>query len=156
MPFFEDIGKKITNLGQTAVEKTKSSTESIRLNNMIREEQRHCKELYQQVGEMYVQQFGSQPDPVFAQLIQEIQNCQMRIQNYQEQLPHAKETAAPAGRTDSGLTCQKCGASLAANAVFCNQCGAKIEPPATWTCPICGKILSADFAFCNQCGQKRL
>ncbi len=156
MPFFEDIGKKITNLGQTAVEKTKSSTESIRLNNMIREEQRHCKELYQQVGEMYVQQFGSKPEPVFTQLIQEIQNCQMRIQSYQTQIQQVKETAASAGKADNGLTCQKCGASLAANTVFCNQCGAKVELPETWTCPNCGKISSTEFAFCSQCGQKRL
>lgn len=150
MPFFEEIGKKITNLGQTAVEKTKSSTESIRLNNMIREEQRHCKELYQQIGEMYVQQFGSHPEPAFAQMIQEVQNSQMRMQSYQIQ--KAKESISSTGNS---VVCQKCGASLPANTVFCNQCGAKIALPETWTCPSCGKTLSVEFSFCDQCGQKR-
>ena len=47
MPFFEDIGKKITNMSQSAIEKTKCSTETLRLNNQIREEQHLCKDLYQ-------------------------------------------------------------------------------------------------------------
>ncbi|MDO4157048.1 MAG: zinc ribbon domain-containing protein [Oscillospiraceae bacterium] len=152
MPFFEEIGKKITDFGQTAVEKTKSSTESIRLKNMIREEQRHCKELYQQIGELYVQQFGSHPEPVFAQMIQEVQNSQIRIQSYQNQIQQTKEFASSTG---DSVVCQQCGASLPANTIFCNQCGAKVESPATWTCPSCGKTLSVEFAFCDQCGQKR-
>lgn len=152
MQFFEDIGKKITNLGQTAVEKTKSSTESIRLNNMIREEQRHCKELYQQIGEMYVQQFGSQPESVFVQMIQEIQNSQMRIQSYRNQIQQTKEAASSASNQ---IVCQQCGASLPENTTFCNQCGAKVKPPTAWTCSNCGKTLSAEFAFCDHCGQKR-
>ena len=53
MPFFEDIGKKISNMSQSAVEKTKCSTETLRLNNQIREEQRFCKDLYQQSGQQY-------------------------------------------------------------------------------------------------------
>lgn len=152
MPFFEEIGKKITDFGQTAVEKTKSSTESIRLKNMIREEQRHCKELYQQIGELYVQQFGSHPEPVFAQMIQEVQNSQIRIQSYQNQIQQTKEFASSTG---DSVVCQQCGASLPVNTIFCNQCGAKVESPATWTCPSCGKTLSVEFAFCDQCGQKR-
>lgn len=43
MPFFEEIGKKITNISQSAIEKTKCSTETLHLNNQIREEQRLCK-----------------------------------------------------------------------------------------------------------------
>ena len=69
MPFFEDIGKKITNMGQSAIEKTKCSTETLRLNNQIREEQHLCKDLYQQIGQQYAQQYEANPDPAFKPLI---------------------------------------------------------------------------------------
>ena len=68
MPFFEDIGKKISNMGQTAVEKTKCSTETLRLNNQIREEQRLCKDLYQQIGQQYAQLYETNPDSSFFDL----------------------------------------------------------------------------------------
>ena len=86
MPFFEDIGKKISNMGQTAVEKTKCSTETLRLNNQIREEQRLCKDLYQQIGQQYAQQYETNPDPAFESLMKQLHDAQERITSYQEQI----------------------------------------------------------------------
>ena len=83
MPFFEDIGKKISNMGQTAVEKTKCSTETLRLNNQIREEQRLCKDLYQQIGQQYAQQYETNPDPAFESLMKQLHDAQERITSYQ-------------------------------------------------------------------------
>ena len=91
MPFFEDIGKKISNMGQTAVEKTKCSTETLRLNNQIREEQRLCKDLYQQIGQQYAQQYETNPDPAFESLMKQLHDAQERITSYQEQIQIKKD-----------------------------------------------------------------
>ena len=40
MAFFEDLGKKLSGVGQSAVQKTQNATDSIRLNNQINEEER--------------------------------------------------------------------------------------------------------------------
>lgn len=86
MPFFEDIGKKITNMSQSAIEKTKCSTETLRLNNQIREEQHLCKGLYQQIGQQYAQQYEANPDPAFEPLMKQLHDAQKRIASYQEQI----------------------------------------------------------------------
>lgn len=95
MPFFEDIGKKISNMGQTAVEKTKCSTETLRLNNQIREEQRLCKDLYQQIGQQYAQQYETNPDPAFESLMKQLHDAQERITSYQEQIQIKKSCCQP-------------------------------------------------------------
>ncbi len=54
--------------------------------------------------------------------------------------------------------CPKCDAVLIEGAVFCLQCGTKIEEagePAfdTVFCPECGAKTSSEFAFCKECGK---
>ena len=94
MPFFEDIGKKISNMSQSAVEKTKCSTETLRLNNQIREEQRFCKDLYQQIGQQYAKQYETNPDPAFEPLMKQLHDAQERITSYQEQIQIKKAAVA--------------------------------------------------------------
>lgn len=51
-------------------------------------------------------------------------------------------------------TCPKCGASLPEDAVFCTNCGTKIEDHSAQndTCAKCGAPLENDAAFCTNCG----
>ena len=46
MAFFEDLGKKLSGVGQSAVQKTQNATDSIRLNNQINEEERKINAAY--------------------------------------------------------------------------------------------------------------
>ena len=114
MPFFEDIGKKISNMGQTAVEKTKCSTETLRLNNQIREEQRLCKDLYQQIGQQYAQQYETNPDPAFESLMKQLHDAQERITSYQEQIQIKKAAVSQPQQSaySTGCCCASCGAPL--------------------------------------------
>ncbi len=47
------------------------------------------------------------------------------------------------------MTCSKCAAESPGDALFCQQCGAKIER----ACPSCGAAVSPDARFCKRCGQ---
>ncbi len=55
--------------------------------------------------------------------------------------------------SESGEKCEKCGATLPANAKFCLECGEKIVPADMVVCPECGKTV-AKGKFCLECGHK--
>lgn len=70
------------------------------------------------------------------------------------------------------MKCEKCGAIITSDSVFCNKCGTSIAPldfsslglnastPATSSatpnnvCPSCGATLVEGAAFCEKCGNK--
>ena len=172
MPFFEDIGKKITNMSQSAIEKTKCSTEILRLNNQIREEQHLCKALYQQIGQQYAKQYATNPDPAFEPLMNQLHAAEERIASYQEQVQIKKAASAqpplqPESPSNSAV-CPNCGQTLSSDTKFCTVCGASViptppeteeptatetkSPAPTITCLICGQKLSSDTKFCTACG----
>jgi uncharacterized RDD family membrane protein YckC len=49
------------------------------------------------------------------------------------------------------MNCQKCGAELDADDVFCPECGTKVHPAAI--CEYCGGALEVDDEFCPGCGK---
>lgn len=55
-----------------------------------------------------------------------------------------------------GCRCKKCGAPMAANAVFCPKCGAqnKKEHTSAPVCPCCGAFVGTGMTFCPECGSK--
>ena len=62
----------------------------------------------------------------------------------------AFSSIAEAVRKDPAAVCPQCKAECAADAKFCEKCGA----PLVKTCPQCGAQLSADAQFCKDCGKK--
>ena len=48
--------------------------------------------------------------------------------------------------------CKNCGKELEDNALFCSQCGEKIEIEALKNCPQCQKELNGEEKFCPYCG----
>ena len=57
---------------------------------------------------------------------------------------------APAAAAVATTKCIKCGAAIAANAKFCNECGAA----QSYSCPKCGAAISDGAKFCIKCGEK--
>lgn len=49
------------------------------------------------------------------------------------------------------MNCQKCGAELDGDDLFCPECGTKVNPAAL--CAYCGGALEADDQFCPGCGK---
>jgi ribosomal protein L40E len=52
--------------------------------------------------------------------------------------------------SSKGESCEKCGATVAAEAVFCSRCGTKLQHPST--CATCGAALPAAATYCKKCG----
>ena len=50
-------------------------------------------------------------------------------------------------------TCSNCGAQLDNDALFCTECGTKIDVQGKF-CPSCGARLDDDSLFCSECGTK--
>jgi hypothetical protein len=62
-------------------------------------------------------------------------------------------------QTAPAKVCPNCSAPLREDALFCVECGAKVdcqvqEAPASKTCFYCGSTVDADAMFCTNCGQK--
>ena len=51
--------------------------------------------------------------------------------------------------------CSACGAANPEGTNFCQQCGAKLGPPAASFCTSCGAKLAAGAPFCGACGAKQ-
>ena len=50
-------------------------------------------------------------------------------------------------------TCPKCGAKNPENAIFCVQCGKKLDQKLTVKCPSCGVENAKNAKFCVECGE---
>jgi class 3 adenylate cyclase/tetratricopeptide (TPR) repeat protein len=53
------------------------------------------------------------------------------------------------GKRGGGMQCSKCQFDNESGALFCNECGTKLE----FACPQCGKVNAPGSKFCNKCGQ---
>ncbi|MDR1798118.1 MAG: zinc-ribbon domain-containing protein [Clostridiales Family XIII bacterium] len=157
MAFFNELGKKISETGQTVVQKTKDTTESMRINGLISEEEQKIDQVYQQIGKAYYEGFRQSADPKFEEPMAWIDHAKERIAGYKEQLNLLK-----------GLEiCPTCNAAVPADATFCSACGSKMPPkqpqaaaggqPAGETkfCAQCGAQISKAATFCNHCGAKQ-
>lgn len=148
MAFFEDFGKKITQTGQEAVQKTKDFTETTRLSGEKSEIQRKIESYYTQIGKLYFELHSTNPDDSFQQLVFEIQKGFAQIRQIDEQINHIKGIKP----------CPSCGAAIAQGSTFCSSCGAKLSEIAqqkessTKKCPNCGTAIAEDSMFCGVCG----
>lgn len=50
------------------------------------------------------------------------------------------------------MYCNQCGAENAADAIYCKNCGRRLD--GKLICPSCGKEVAGDSAFCSYCGKK--
>lgn len=146
MAFFDDLGKKISQAGQSAVQKTKDMTEIAKYNSAISDEEAKIKAYYSEIGKLYFSLNRENPDEKFAPMVNGIIAAARAIEDYREKIKDIKGI----------VLCANCGAQLTGGA-FCSTCGApapveeKAEPAAN-TCTACGAALAEGSAFCTSCG----
>jgi len=151
MAFLDDLSKKITQAGQTAVQKTKDMSDIAKINSAISDEEKKITNAYYQIGKMYTALHTNDPEPNFAGLIAAIKEAEQKIVTYRSQIQNIKGIAR----------CSKCGAEVANNVAFCSACGASmftgtesVPQPHVAFCTNCGAGLAEGVSFCTACGTK--
>lgn len=149
MAFLDEIGKKISQTGQSALQKTKELADVTRLNGLVSDEERRINNSYLQVGKLYVSLHSNDFESDFSSMIGLIKESEMKIEDYKHQI-----------QTIRGVKrCLSCGAEVAADAAFCNSCGTKtavtvqaVVDENLIQCRNCNKMVKADMKFCVSCG----
>ena len=151
MPFFDELGKMITQTTQDVVQKTKDTTESMKLNNTISDEEKLIKNLYTEIGKMYYQMHADSYEEAFKDLVEKINQSNAKIADCKEQLKRLKGISK----------CPGCQADVPSNATFCTSCGYKLNPQNAPVaeqkaahCTSCGAQLNDGALFCTSCGAK--
>lgn len=148
---FDDIGKKISQAGQTVVQKTKDFSDVSRINGLISDEEKKINNNYSVIGKLYYTKYADTCDAEFATLVASIKESESKLAEYKQQIKDIKGT----------VHCEKCGAELTQDASFCNICGAPVatapkaeaSAPQGLVCSGCGSALKPDMKFCTTCGK---
>lgn len=128
MSFFDDLGKKISQAGQTAVQKTKEMADAAKLNSAVSDEGKRIEDSYREIGKLYVSLHAADHEADFDAFFSAIQDSESKIKEYKLQLKEIKGV----------VICEKCGAEVAKEAMFCSACGAPMpkEAPAEEAIPV--------------------
>lgn len=149
MGFFDDLGKKVTDAGQKAMQKTQEMSEIVRVNSLISQNENKINNAYVQIGKLFVSTYGNECEPEFAEMVATVAELEQQIAEYKKQIQDIKGIQR----------CEKCGAEVPRGVVFCSSCGAAM-PKAdeheavddSVKCPGCGNMVKKDVKFCSSCG----
>lgn len=153
MAFFEQIGKRLTDVGQGVAQQTKNITDVARLNSLISDKEKHIAQLYGEIGQVYYERHRDDKDAEELQKIEQINGLYSEIQQMNEEIKQIKGV----------VKCPNCGAEVAINASFCSSCGAKMafdneksegQSENARICPNCHAPVGDDNLFCNHCGTR--
>lgn len=151
MALFDKMKDSITIAGQGVSQKARSATESVRIGNLIKANDRMIEKLTYQVGLQCVSKYVNDPNSEYAALFSEILRLRNENQRYQAELQQATAVNP----------CPHCGFGNNMAAKFCISCGAPLTAAPTpapaaggCRCPKCGFANAADAAFCVECGTR--
>ena len=146
--FWDDIKNKVSDTTNSAITKANEIAEVSKLNGLISEEDKKIKNLYYQIGKLYVANQGSNPAPEYAELVAAVIESGRAMKEYKAQI-----------NTLKGIRiCDKCGAEVPKGAAFCNSCGNQMPVVPEFDankfdkCPQCGELVEKGMRFCTTCG----
>lgn len=150
MGFFDDFGKKVTDVGQKAMQKTQEMSEVARVNSLISQNENKISNAYYQIGKLFVSIYGDDCKPEFAGMIATVAELEQQNITYRKQIQDIK-----------GIRhCEKCGAEVPKEDAFCSSCGAampKVDKQVVTDdcvkCSSCGAMVKKGMRFCTACGQ---
>lgn len=146
MAFFNEIGKKISQTGQSAVQKTKEMADVAKLNSVVTEQEKILNQQYQILGKLFYEKSieGDNSLTDFSELFDSISKKMAEIKSYNEQIKLIKGIEK----------CPNCGNDISLEAAFCLHCGTKIERFEKQKCSVCGSEIAEGAAFCTNCGKR--
>ena len=149
MAVFDKMKDSISVASQGVSQKAKTATESMKLSNQIKANERMIEKLTHQVGVQCVKNHVNETNTEYAELFSEI----LRLREENASIQMTLQTLAV------GNVCPQCGFSNNQNAKFCISCGNPLNAvqqaaPAGKKCAACGAWCTDDAMFCTECGQR--
>ena len=149
MAFFNDIGKKISQAGHEAVEKTKDMAEVTRLNSVIKEKNEQADEIFRKLGEAYFNRHRNDAEPALRPMVAELISVKNVI----------SESEKAIGEIKGVRRCPHCGEEVEEGLTVCPYCHRampKTDAPTAdenrIICPKCGYPMKQGSNFCIMCG----
>ena len=153
MAFLDDISRSISDVSQKAINKGKDVAEITKINSALSDEEKKLRRTYIEIGRLYMSLHAKDGAEEFAAMVEEVKTSEQKISQMKERIAAIRNISK----------CEKCGAEIPSEALFCNVCGAKKERTApstgnvsgqttTAVCSKCGKPLKAGMRFCTSCG----
>lgn len=150
MAFFDEIGKKFSQTGQMAVQKTKEIADIAKLNSNISDEEKKISNAFYQIGQLYVELHSDDFEPDFEALLVQLRESQNNVETLKRQIQEIKGVKR----------CTACGVEMPNNATFCSSCGTAVvqqkavDAADLIKCINCGKLIEKGMKFCTFCGTK--
>lgn len=149
MSFFDEIGRKVSDVGQKTVQKTKDISDTARINSQINTEENIIKQTYMEIGRKYVEIHSEDSEPELAEYVEMIKESEKKIARYKKIIQNLKGIRI----------CPNCGEEVAREASFCNSCGSRIkeeylngDSAGEKRCVKCGSTIEDGMKFCTKCG----
>ena len=154
MGFFDNIGKALSDVGNTTLKKGKDAVNVSKYNRMISDEEKEISRNYEKIGKLYFEAHSEDFEPGFTELISDVNVSFARIKEYQETLD----------KLQGIKKCASCGAVLPEGAMYCPDCGTKMPEPEPEEipeeehlddrlyCTECGAVVEPGKKFCIICG----
>lgn len=151
MAFFDNVGKKLSQAGQDALQKTKDIADIARLNSAIADEEKRLNNNYLQIGKLYAQLHSADCEECFNTYISAVNESLKKIDDFNAELQVLRAVAK----------CPNCGAEVPTSSKFCNACGtampivapkAAVPPADSVMCNNCGAFVDKNMRFCTSCG----
>ena len=150
MGFFDGIGKKVTDVGQMAIQKTKETLDIARISSMITQEENKINNTYYQIGKLYVSIHGNDREDDFVGMVDSVTVMEKKIADYRKQIQEIKGVQH----------CRNCGAEIPKGVAFCSFCGSSMamisaqDNGQDYTkCPSCCSVIKKGARFCTVCGK---
>lgn len=138
MKFMEGMSAFTKGVGQ----KAKGNYDIVTMNSKVSSLIKETRMLYTEIGEVYYHVHKDDSEETLRSMVEKITSMEAEITDIKQQIEETKTDIASVSLSaplvaevltgdGSGGFCEKCGASLLADSLFCVECGAKLFPAET-------------------------
>jgi hypothetical protein len=113
---FEEIGKKVKQIGKDTVEEVQKLNEVRQLNGKVNDTKKQIKKLYLEIGKKLYEQYKEAPFDGFESEIQAISEKYVEMEQLKDQVRKVKGV----------VLCPCCNMEVAKGERFCSNCGNKM------------------------------
>lgn len=128
---FDQLGKKISDVAEATVHKSKELADSAKTNMAISGEEREINKDFMELGRWYYQNYREQPAEGATALVADItaryQQIEMLKASLEKEGNSITITVKPQATETGDHSCPSCGDSIPAGSRFCPQCGQPVE-----------------------------